>query len=109
MIREIEEHALKEWPSEAVGYIYNDKYIMLKNVSTNPTKGYSLSLKDKIMLNGLKDLTALVHSHPVMDSNPSEMDMNAHLATRFNFWIIGCDGTNTTNIRKINYETSTKA
>ena len=109
MIKEIEQHALKEWPSEAVGYVYQEKYITLENVSNNPTEGYRLSLKDKIMLNSLEGLTALVHSHPVMDSNPSKMDMNAHRATRFNFWIIGCDGPNPTTIRKLNYETSTEA
>ena len=109
MIKEIEKHALAEWPAECVGYVHNGKYIKLDNNSNTPTKGYSLSLKDKILLNGLKDLTALVHSHPVMDNTPSKMDINAHLATRFNFWIIGCDGTNTTDIRKLNYETSTKA
>lgn len=104
---QIKEHALKCFPNECVGYVYHGEYYHLKNLSKRPEVEYNLSIDDKIMLSGLgKDLTALVHSHPIMDSTPSEKDLRAQQATNFNFMIIGTDGVNTTDIRRIPYERS---
>ena len=103
MKADIEQHALEEFPKECVGYVYKGAYQKLVNIASKPECRYQLSLKDKLMLFNICDeLTALVHSHPVMDNEPSEGDLGAQEATGFTFWIIGTDGTNTTDIKEIN-------
>lgn len=99
---DIKKHALEAYPNECVGYVAKGKYHRLENVSNTPTERYQLLNKDKLMLFKLgKDLQALVHSHPVMDNEPSEADLGAKEATGFTFWIIGTDGENTTEIKEI--------
>ncbi len=96
-------HAKDAYPEECVGYVSNNTYHRLENISNNPKERYQLSLKDKLMLFKLcNKLTALVHSHPVLDNDPSEADLGAQRSTGFCFWIIGTDGVNTTKIKEIN-------
>lgn len=104
---QIVEDALRCFPGECVGYISGGRYYTLDNISKNPKQQYSISLVDKFFLMRLHSqgsLKALVHSHPKMDNNPSEKDSEAQMATGYNFYIIGTDGTNTTEIRRIIHE-----
>lgn len=95
-------HALQAHPCECVGFVSKGKYHKLENIANNPTERYQLTNKDKLMLYRLGDnLQALVHSHPVMDNNPSEMDLGAQAASGFTFWIIGTDGKQVTDIKEI--------
>ena len=106
---DIQDDAIFTHPEECVGYILDGEYHLLENISKNPKREYKLRLKDKFFLMDLHKkglLEALVHSHPVLDNNPSQRDMEAHLATGYNFYIIGTDGKTTTEIRRINYEES---
>lgn len=102
-IADISKHALEEYPKECVGYISKGAYHRLKNVSNTPTLRYQLSLRDKLLLFNLgNELTALVHSHPVLDNTPSEWDFAAQKSCGFPFWVIGTDGNETTKIKEIN-------
>lgn len=99
---DIKKHALEEYPKECVGYVSGGKYHRLKNVANYPEKMYQLSIEDKFKIFGLgKELTALVHSHPVLDNRPSEKDLASQKATKLAFWIIGTDGKTTTEIKEI--------
>ena len=103
--QQIKKHAIDAFPEECVGMLVGKEYTRLENISSKPTEGYSLTLKDKIMLSKIRGkLTALVHSHPHLNSKPSIKDLKAQQTTQFNFWIIGTDGQKVTRIRKINYE-----
>ncbi|AFK66651.1 tail protein [Colwellia phage 9A] len=105
MITDIEVHALEAYPEECVGYVANGTYHRMVNVSNVPTKQYQLSPKDKMKLFSLgKNLTALVHSHPILDNRPSGKDLAAQKATGFAFWIIGTDGTQITKLWRSNNE-----
>ena len=100
---DIKQHAIDMFPEECVGYVHENTYHRLDNISNKPKERYQLSIKDKLMLFKLcKNLTALVHSHPTMNNNPSDADLGAQKATCFCFWIIGTDGINTTKIKEIN-------
>lgn len=101
LVVEVEKHALEVHPEECVGYVSNGEYIRLENTSSTPELNYRLNIRVKIMLAGLKTLEALVHSHPILDSTPSERDLQAQKSTGYTFWIIGTDGKTTTTIRKI--------
>lgn len=106
---DIQDDAINAHPSECVGYILNGEYQLLENISKTPEREYKLKLEDKFFLMDLHNkglLEALVHSHPILDNDPSERDIEAHLATGYNFYIIGTDGITTTEIRRINYEES---
>lgn len=105
--RAIQEHAIEAYPEECVGFVSDEKYYRLKNISKTPRANYRLSIQDKMNLNMMgKALTALVHSHPKMDNNPSESDILAQRSTQFTFWIIGTDGINTTEIKEVKDETA---
>ena len=98
----VREHALESHPNECVGYISDGEYTRLENVSKHPRSHYKVSIDNKLMLFSLGErLTALVHSHPTMDNTPSEKDIAAFKATKFNFYIIGTDGVQTTEIRRL--------
>lgn len=98
---DIQEHAIREYPNECVGYVFNEKYYKLINISKNPKKRYQLSIQDKLKLFKIgSGLTALVHSHPSLSNTPSNVDVGASKATGFTFWIIGTDGNTTTEINK---------
>ena len=106
---DIIEDAIYSYPDECVGYISNGEYHILDNMSNIPEVEYKLRMEDKFLLMDLHRsglLEALVHSHPTLDNKPSPKDMEAHLATGYNFFIIGTDGVTTTEIRRINYEES---
>lgn len=100
---EIKTHALESFPNECVGFLQGGRYHRLQNVSKSPTKRYELSLEDKIFLNRLGSLTALVHSHPILENIPSEMDLQAQQSTGFNFLIVGTNGVETTEIGEYPY------
>lgn len=100
---EIRSHALECFPNECVGFISGGRYHRLQNISKSPTQRYELSLDDKIFLNRLGTLTALVHSHPILDNTPSEMDLKAQNSTGFHFLIIGTDGVECTEIGEYPY------
>ncbi len=100
---DIKKHAIRTYPLECVGYVLDGKYFELENIASVPELRYQLQTKDKLMLLNLgKSLQALVHSHTILDNNPSETDLGAQKATQFNFWIVGTDGIQTTDIKEIN-------
>lgn len=99
-IEDIKKHAISCWPEEMVGYLKGGVFHPLKNVSKTPKERYSLSTKDKLFVLNL-GVDYLVHSHPVLDNNPSDADLVAQRSTKIPFMIIGTDGQNCTNIREV--------
>lgn len=98
--KDIIAEALSKWPNEMVGYIKSGKFTPLENVSKEPHKRYQLSIKDKLYILS-QNIDYLVHSHPVLDNNPSKADLVAQSTTKIPFLIIGTDGVSTTKIKEV--------
>lgn len=68
-------HALYEYPKESVGVVIDGKYQSLENVSESPMNEFGVRVgKDG---NFLKNIDALIHSHPHGDPAPSARDMQS--------------------------------
>lgn len=105
LLEKIKEHAIKCHPNEMVGCVVGGMFVPLENVSARPQDRYQLKAKDKLMLFELGDsLEALVHSHTNNDNTPSGMDTESFNACGFDFWIIGTDGVNCTEVRSMRDE-----
>tara|TARA_R110000851_G_scaffold762_1_gene2455 strand:+ start:115 stop:435 length:321 start_codon:yes stop_codon:yes gene_type:complete len=98
----IKSHAIEAYPHECVGYIRDGKYFKLNNVSSNPDKEYRISTNDimKLTLMGNK-LSAIVHSHPEMNNEPSPKDIKSQHSSGIEFRIVGTNGKDTTDIRRV--------
>lgn len=97
---EIRQEAIKEWPKEMVGYIKDQKFTALKNVSRDPINRYQLSVSDKLFILN-HDIDYLVHSHTVLDNRPSEKDILSQRSSKIPFLIVGTDGKTTTKIMEV--------
>lgn len=105
LVQEIRDHAATYFPREMVGCVVGGRFIPLDNISNRPEDRYQLRPKDKIMLFELGDsLEALVHSHTNNSNEPSGMDLESSKECGFDFWIIGTDGINFTDIRSLKNE-----
>lgn len=96
----IQEEALNKWPEEMVGYIKGGSFYALKNISKDPKNRYQLSAKDTLFILN-NDIDYLVHSHPKLDNNPSQMDIVSQQSTSIPYLIIGTDGKSFTSIKEI--------
>lgn len=99
-IQAIEKEALDKWPCEMVGYVKDDQFYPLRNISKSPKDRYQLSIQDTLfVLNNEVDF--LVHSHPTLDNQPSQKDLMAQKSTNIPFLIIGTDGTTCTDLKEV--------
>ena len=96
----IKQEALSKWPEEMVGYIKDGNFHALKNISKTPKRRYQISPSDTIKLLSI-DIDYLVHSHPTLDNNPSDLDLRSQKSTGIPFLIIGTDGKETTTIKEV--------
>jgi len=97
--KSIQEEALNKWPEEMVGYIKGGSFYALKNISKDPKNRYQLSAKDTLFILN-NNIDYLVHSHPKLDNNPSQMDITSQQSINIPYLIIGTDGESFTNIRE---------
>jgi proteasome lid subunit RPN8/RPN11 len=100
VVSEASLHALREYPKESVGYVIDDTYYPVKNVSKNPTQSFKVANKDVIAAKKKGSVIAWIHSHPVVigeepQYSPSADDMRAQIANNVPYAIIVCDGENT--------------
>lgn len=95
--RAAREHAMDEYPQEAVGAVvegaHGRVYMPLQNVSDDPTHKFEIGARP------LLPMLAIIHSH-TMDQSvaPSRVDMESQQATHIPWGIIRCDGLNTSPI-----------
>lgn len=82
------QHALKEYPNESVGAVYEGSYVPLENVASEPQKSFRLEHYPE-------GSEAIIHSHTQTPSlAPSYEDMRsqqADLSTRL-WGILSCNG-----------------
>lgn len=97
---EIIREAIERYPEEMVGYVKDNEFVPLKNISKSPEKRYQLSIKDKIFILD-HSIDYLVHSHPYLDSYPSELDLKSQKSTGIPFLIIGTNGKAVTKIQEV--------
>lgn len=77
-IEAIKEHALKEYPNEACGFIVKDGrkelYVPVENSSTDPQEHFRIAPEVYADVEEQYTIMAVVHSHPEETSEPSEAD-----------------------------------
>lgn len=100
LVETINSVAISNYPNEMVGYVKDETFFELKNISKDPQNRYQLSLQDKMFLY-THNIDALVHSHTRLDNRPSQLDLAAQSATQFCFWIVGTNGKEVTKIKEI--------
>lgn len=78
--KQIEQHALSEFPKECCGVVLKgNKYQRLNNVHSDPENAAMLSDADTLMFLLSKKALAFVHSHTKGDAWPTAQDMHNQL------------------------------
>lgn len=91
----IRKHALKEYPNECCGLVYLEgntvlKYKACRNaLTTNKTEGFLLDPQDYYETSLMGTVVGLVHSHPDMSAEPSELDLQVCDSNNLDCIIIG--------------------
>lgn len=76
------DHALEEFPKEAVGIIQNDDYIPLKNLSARPEETFEINPAVYLAYAHKAEIQALVHSHndfPHASKADAELQMKLNI------------------------------
>lgn len=93
------QHALACHPHEACGFVVDDLFVPVPNLSEQPETAFQISVED---LEAHLDVAeAIVHTHTQASMvicldprTPSKEDQEAQIATRIPFHICYCDGEN---------------
>lgn len=77
-MRDIEVHALSEYPKEACGLVVaigrKEKYVPCRNVADDPTAHFQIHPRDYAAAEDMGTIRMVVHSHPDDSANPSPGD-----------------------------------
>lgn len=85
-------HALVEWPREAVGYVIGGTYVPQENIASDPVREFRVA--DSAWSD---DVRAVIHSHTTsFDWLPSKADMQSQLSAGVPFGILATNGDTTT-------------
>lgn len=71
--------AIQSAPYEACGFVLeNDELIEIRNVATNPLRGFKMDRRDAIekLSNRVEFITGIWHTHPKGTSEPSLIDLD---------------------------------
>ncbi len=71
-------HAEDQYPKESCGFIVDNHYIKLRNISKTPENSFRISRKKIAEYEGR--IQAVIHSHPDGPNYPSRADMQAQVA-----------------------------
>lgn len=93
---QIKQHAIDEYPNEACGFIVDDQYIRIGNISLSPDMEFEIPLAAQIQYGHVAQ--AFIHSHPDWHPCPSESDMKHQMASALPWGIISTDGERATPI-----------
>lgn len=79
MMEEILKHAAKEYPKESCGVIIvfkgRERYIPCRNISDTPNKSFVIHSEDYADAEELGEIIKIVHSHPTLPPEPSQLDL----------------------------------
>lgn len=97
LLKDIEQHAIKEYPLECAGLIVDNKYLPMINTSNDPMNTFRISASDRLNAGTIE---AVVHSHPYDKFNPpkyppewpSTPDMKGWMADNVPWIIVATDG-----------------
>lgn len=95
VIEAIKEDAIERYPEESCGIVVRRldgtyMYVPMANTAAEPTKEFHIDESKLAPL--MKNLVAIVHSHPDGPDCPSEADMRQQLAFGVPFGIVSTDG-----------------
>lgn len=93
VIADIQAHAIRDYPNEAVGAVKDGPeglfYIPMANIAADPKHDFELSLADDI---DAKSALAIVHSHPDGPDFPSGMDITQQVASAIPWGLVVTNG-----------------
>lgn len=94
----IKEYLISQYPNEGCGYIRDDEFYPLKNISDKPTQQFEVNPQEWLDVIAEAENVIFVHSHPEWFPIPSEGDMAQQAVMPDVPWIIygmqkGADGT----------------
>lgn len=98
---EFKQHVIECYPQEACGYLVDDTFIPIQNVSNDPADSFEMSVEDSKMF--ADQDYAVIHSHTMKQHDfdfrtPSHADMIAQRNCEMPFGIVHCDGENVSDI-----------
>ena len=99
--KEFKEYIIECYPREACGYVVNDIFYPVDNISDNPTDTFEISIGD--ISKFIDDDYKIIHSHTMMSftsdpRTPSHQDMKSQQQCDVEFGIVHCDGESVTDI-----------
>ncbi len=97
LVRKIQEYAKLQYPNEMCGFVVKGEFIPVQNISSNPTKEFSVADEDFLKYRPVCSL--FVHSHPDWYNCPSKSDMEQQQATKIAWGIVSTDGNYTSAIQ----------
>jgi proteasome lid subunit RPN8/RPN11 len=94
--KDFRQHAEQEYPNESCGLIIifkgREKYFPCRNVATNPTETFTMSIEDYADAEEQGEIVACCHSHPNAVPTPSQADIVSCEASKLVWHIVRVDG-----------------
>lgn len=90
LIKAIQAHALAEYPNEAVGFVYQDRYEPKQNIASLPAEQFELANEDYPI--DQTGLIGMVHSHTNGNAEPTVADMEGQMDAAMPWGVFTCDG-----------------
>lgn len=78
IITAIKEHAIREYPNEAVGFVMPDGYLPARNIHSDPANHFIVDPETTALAS--EHALAFVHSHPEGQPTPSYHDQKSQIA-----------------------------
>jgi cell wall-associated NlpC family hydrolase len=98
VLNAIKEHAIEEYPKEALGLIVDGEYLRCTNISPDPINTFELKALEYLQAKSKGEIQALIHSHTHQRKSsrfapnwPSLMDMTEWLKGTIPWGIIAVD------------------
>ena len=97
--QQVKQHAIDDYPNEAVGFQFEDEYVRVRNIADNPKREFAINPMDYARASK-RGLSAIIHSHPTGNGEPddedalapSQEDIQCIVATGLPLGICVCDG-----------------
>lgn len=92
-IKDLNAHAIREFPKESCGLIVDGDYMPCFNYASKPEEDFSISgaVQSSLIIAG-KKIEAVVHSHPNGPYFPSQLDMQGQIDTALPWVLVATDG-----------------
>src|ERR1035437_2553726 len=105
VLKVIQDYMNSQYPNEGCGFIVNNIFIPVDNISPNPTKEFLV--KDSDYLKYAEVCSLFVHSHPDWYNCPTKVDMEQQQASKIPWGIISTNGEKASGIQLLGSQVPT--